>query len=213
MKIIATTQGFSLLEMLVTLGIMGTLATMSVPQWNGWQARVKNKEAAAALGALFTSEASFYSEYSAYGSNLKYVHPIPEQKVILDTYNVGFMAADCKPQFVAGTVAGAHPVDSEGSPGEYIAINNANYYLDGYDFYASKSHKNLPLANCGNVNLTVDSVAVGVGQVEVDGSQFLVVAAGNISGSIANNAIDPDKIDIWTIDQNRNLSNPQKGDY
>jgi len=206
-------RGFSLMEMMVTLGIMGILSAMAVPKINGWQARAKSQEAINALGAIFTSESSFYSEYSAYGSNLKYVHPVPEDKMILDTYNIGFMAADCQPQFIYGTTAGAHPVDVEGSPGEYIAINNPNYFLDGFDHYKSKSFQETPLANCGNVNLTVESVAVGVGQVQNDGSKFLAVGAGNISATVSNTSIGADEIDLWTIDQTRNLVHQQKGKY
>ena len=63
--------GFTLVELLIVVAIIGVLATMGVPAYKRMVERAKSKEAQVALGGIYTSELAFNSEYGIYGTNLR----------------------------------------------------------------------------------------------------------------------------------------------
>lgn len=64
-------SGFTLVELLIVVAIIGVLATMGVPAYKRMVERAKSKEAQVALGGVYTSELAFQSEYGMYGNNLR----------------------------------------------------------------------------------------------------------------------------------------------
>ena len=61
-------RGFTLLEMMVAVAIVGLLAAISIPLFTSYQLRSKSAEAKLNLGALRVLEESFYGEYQVYRS-------------------------------------------------------------------------------------------------------------------------------------------------
>ncbi len=58
--------GFSLLELMVVVAILGVLATVAVPRFNIFRARARQAEAKTNLGMIFTLQESFSIEHENY---------------------------------------------------------------------------------------------------------------------------------------------------
>ncbi len=58
--------GFSLLELMVVVAILGVLATVAVPRFNIFRARSRQAEAKSNMGVIFTLQESFQIEHEKY---------------------------------------------------------------------------------------------------------------------------------------------------
>lgn len=61
--------GFTLVELMIVVGIIGILAMIAVPSFLRMRERAKSSEAKANLGAIRVVEHSFYAEYNKYVGN------------------------------------------------------------------------------------------------------------------------------------------------
>lgn len=62
------TAGFTLIEIMVAVTILGLLAAIAIPNYFRFMAKSRQTEAITQLGAMFVTEAAFFGEYSRYGS-------------------------------------------------------------------------------------------------------------------------------------------------
>jgi len=83
-------KGFTLIELMIVVGIIGILVAIAAPNFNRYQSKARQSEAKIALAAVYGGEKSFYSEYSAYISSLDAVGYSPEGQ--RRYYNVGWNA-------------------------------------------------------------------------------------------------------------------------
>lgn len=81
--------GFSLVELMVVVAIIGVLASIAVPAVNKYIAKARQSEAKTNLSSLYTSEKAFYAEYTAYDNRFVAIGFSPEGQL---RYNVGFAA-------------------------------------------------------------------------------------------------------------------------
>lgn len=63
-------KGFSLVELMVVVAIIGILATIGIPQYQKFMAKARQAEAKTHLNGIFQGEASFFTEYNGYSTNL-----------------------------------------------------------------------------------------------------------------------------------------------
>lgn len=94
MKVILKTfkrqDGFTLVELMVVVAIIGLLSAVAVPNFKKYQAKAKISEAKLQLSALYTAEVSFFSDYNMYGHCLTYMGFDPGPEVVNRYYAVGF---------------------------------------------------------------------------------------------------------------------------
>ncbi len=72
-------KGFTLIELMIVVAIIGILAAIAIPNFVRFQARSKQSEAKTNLKALFTAQKSYYGEKDAYLSDGSVIGWAPEQ--------------------------------------------------------------------------------------------------------------------------------------
>ncbi|MBM4252621.1 MAG: type II secretion system protein [Deltaproteobacteria bacterium] len=64
-------QGFSLVELMIVVAIIGVLAALAVPKFQSFQAKAKQSEAKSNLSHIYTLELSYYGDQDKYNKNLQ----------------------------------------------------------------------------------------------------------------------------------------------
>jgi type IV pilus assembly protein PilA len=72
-------KGFTLIELMIVVAIIGILAAIAIPNFIKFQARSKQSEAKANLKAMFTAEKAFFQEKDRFSSFVGEVGFAPER--------------------------------------------------------------------------------------------------------------------------------------
>lgn len=72
-------RGFTLIELMIVVAIIGILAAIAIPNFIRFQARSKQGEAKSNLKSLFTAQRSFYQEKDRYSDNIRDIGFAPER--------------------------------------------------------------------------------------------------------------------------------------
>ena len=72
-------RGFTLIELMIVVAIIGILAALAIPNFIRFQARSKQSEAKANLKSLFTAQRSWYQEHDGYDQMIHKIGFNPER--------------------------------------------------------------------------------------------------------------------------------------
>lgn len=86
-------DGFTLVELMVVVAIIGLLSAVAIPNFRKYQAKAKMSEAKLQLSSVYTAETAFFSDYNIYHNCLAYMGYNPQREVLNRYYAIGFNAA------------------------------------------------------------------------------------------------------------------------
>lgn len=69
-KIFTNKKGFTLIELMIVVAIIGILAAIAIPNFLNYQCKAKQTEAKTSLGNVRMAEEAYYAEYDTYSSTL-----------------------------------------------------------------------------------------------------------------------------------------------
>jgi type IV pilus assembly protein PilA len=122
MMALHTKKGFTLIELMIVVAIIGILAAIAIPNFLRFQAKSRQAEAKTNLGGLFTSEESYRAEFNSYTTDLISVGWAPSGS---PRYLYGFLTAGATPG-TGSTAAGNRDVVGAGICSAGGACNSAN---------------------------------------------------------------------------------------
>jgi len=99
-------EGFTLVELMVVVAIIGLLSAVAIPNFKKYQAKSKTSEAKLQLASIYSAETAFFSDYDNFASCLSLMGYDPSNEVGQRYYAMGFGATTATPD-AAVTVNGA----------------------------------------------------------------------------------------------------------
>ncbi|MEN9833932.1 MAG: hypothetical protein RL011_125 [Pseudomonadota bacterium] len=98
-------QGFSLVELMIVVAIIGVLAALAVPKFQSFQAKAKQSEAKSNLSHIYTLEQSFYGDQDKYSNNTETIGFTTQGHTRYDYKNPGIVLSNSDSQFIATALA------------------------------------------------------------------------------------------------------------
>jgi type IV pilus assembly protein PilA len=180
--------GFSLVELMVVVAIIGILASLAIPSVGKYMAKARQSEAKTQLSSLYTAEKAFYAEYTAYHSMFGAVGYSPEGKL---RYMVGMPAG-------AGE---AGPTNGYNNPPAAAPGNTLNTVA-----YCGVTGTVVAGVGCtilnGANNASASTYALPATATGINNNTFIAGATAIVYNS---------QTDGWTINNNKVLLNSTNG--
>lgn len=198
LKTLRRQDGFTLVELMVVVAIIGLLSAVAIPNFKKYQAKAKVSEAKLQLAAAYTAEQSFFSDFNIYAGCLTYMGFDPGLEALNRYYAIGFSAyATISPSAYSSAVnsglqsAGcvATGVASPGAVGGTLpSVSNANFFgaAKGIGAYTAIATTWLPVSNYGT-------------QADPTTMTFILGAGGVIDAGFSANTT----ASALTLDQNK----------
>jgi len=106
MKVLKSKAGFSLIELMIVVAIIGILAAVAIPNFLRFQAKSRQAEARTVLSAIYTSQKAFSQEWQTFFADLPETGYFPEG-MFRFSHGFGAAGAVVTPPNYTGAIGGA----------------------------------------------------------------------------------------------------------
>jgi type IV pilus assembly protein PilA len=178
--------GFSLVELMIVVAIIGILAAIAVPNFQRFQAKSRQAEARADLAAIYTAQKAFNAEWGQYLPSFIETGYLPEG---VYRYEHGFAATggvNTPPNYAGRLGPGNNAV-----PAAEISTVACGAAPAVADFHPSATIT----ANCSVIRPNA-----GVANGSITAAAFIATASANIDGDAA--------FDVWQMNQTKQVFGP-----
>jgi type IV pilus assembly protein PilA len=210
LKPLGRQSGFTLVELMVVVAIIGLLSAVAIPNFKKYQAKSKISEAKLQLSAAYTAEQSFFSDFNMYHACLPYMGFDPGPEFPNRYYAVGFGAnatainasayAAAVNSGLDSSVNGCNQTTVAATAGSTVvgvrSANNATWFAAGK-------------GTGGQIASTTGWMATNGLGTQADSSSmiFTISAGGAISGDFSSDATSS----LLDINHNKVLRNVRNG--
>lgn len=123
-------SGFTLVELMIVVAIIGLLSAVAIPNFKKYQARAKISEAKLQLASVYTAQTAFFSDYNIYAACLRYMGYDPDEDRMNRYYAVGIFGGIGARNAAANTSAVASGLrdlnDATGCPAAGTVVSGLN---------------------------------------------------------------------------------------
>ncbi|MEE2670620.1 MAG: prepilin-type N-terminal cleavage/methylation domain-containing protein [Bdellovibrionota bacterium] len=162
----ANQAGFTLVELMIVVAIIGILSAVAVPNFKRYQAKSKTSEAKIQLAAAYTAEQSFYGDFGIYHNCFTYMGYDPSNEENNRYFAIGINSGATinGPAFNTATNSGLNAADCASG---FAAVDGTNW------FKAGKGNGNISAA-------TLSSGFSSLGNQQNAASQFFTISAEGV---------------------------------
>lgn len=188
-------KGFSLVELMVVVAIIGILAAIAIPSLQKYMAKARQSEAKTSLASLYTAEKAFFAEYNTYTGDFGAIGFQPEGQL---RYLTGFNGV--------GPALAAFGYRAPSPPGQLDGLFNTAMACDA-------PGTNPRVRPCIMMPESATGVISGVGaatpaNITPSVGGFVAAASALIYTGRGNPA---NTVDTWIIDENKNVTQSSNG--
>ena len=200
LKISKNNSGFSLVEMMIVVAVIGILSAVAIPSFQQYLAKSKTSESKLQLAALYTALSSWFSTYNHFATCTNVMGFDISAERANRHYSVGF----AQPELVGAAASvynGAHAACANAP-----AVNNTSLPSPADKaVYAYGAGRNVE-----NRFTKAEDIAAQVPTAIITNQYtwFKIAAIGFIQNGRTETL---DLADLWTMDTNKNLINVQMG--
>jgi type IV pilus assembly protein PilA len=204
-------DGFTLVELMVVVAIIGLLSAVAIPNFKKYQAKAKMSEAKLQLSAVYTAQASFFSDFNIHAACLNYMGYDPSLEAPSRYYAVGFQTT-ATINATAWTSAQNSGLQSGTGAGQCSSSLAGGVTADagGISFYPAGKGAGASVANAVNylANTMLGTQATSSSATaDATGITYVIGAAGVIDGNFGANTTSS----LLTIDNNKLISIRRNG--
>lgn len=210
-KITNQESGFTLVELMIVVAIIGVLSAVAVPNFKKYQAKAKTSEAKVQLAAAYTAQQAFYGDFGIYHTCLAYMGYEPINEFESRYYAVGFestatatIAAGAQADAVnSGMNATACPATTASRP-----VTTGVHASGGATLFAGG--KGMGGVKATNTVFDAELSTTMIGVQDADNQDFIMGAAGIISSDGAQ-ATAGSQASVITMNQDKVMVNVRTG--
>jgi len=180
-------RGFSLVELMIVVAIIGILAAIAIPNFMRFQTKARQSEARADLSAIYAAQKAFNAEWSQYYGDFVETGYVPEGTF---RYEHGFTASVNSPANYTGAIGAAAAATRLSTAGGNCGTSPAFA-----DFNPGAA-----VNNCSVDRAPTAGALPGLGASALTAAAFVAHAQGNIDQDAAS--------DNWSINESKQIFGP-----